>query len=130
MAVFTGVENTERITASEIQNIVSNTIWKVKKFITNDEELEYGGVISKAVLSRMGITEEKMGGEDAVRRWWTDHKKTVKNGLLRKRNNTGRKIREKMEGKRRRVGMVVDVKGDVNLHTTCTMFRSFCQQKS
>ena len=99
---FTGVDNGEKLTAINLQDIVSGTIWRAKKFVTHEDDLEFGGKISDVVVRKMGITEERMGGIDGVRKWWTNHRKIVKDRLLRKRNNTGRKIREKMEGACRR----------------------------
>lgn len=95
--IFTGVDDREKLTAINLQDIVSTTIWKVKKFVTHDSDLEFGGMISKVVIRKMNITEKNMGGADGVRKWWSNHRKIVKDRLLRKRNNTGRKIREKME---------------------------------
>ena len=86
-------EDTFKSVVNDFQSTLNEEIFPHIKFATSDKEWEHDSDIAFLLMDGMGINE------NVRKRWWKKNRNEAKKRFNRRRNNLGRKIRVKMEGK-------------------------------
>ena len=79
-----------------VRDIVRNNLFRAFKFV-KEEDLDYGGTISKYILNklgRMGVTGNK--------EFWAKHKSAVRKAIDSKRSTTAMGIKKEVLGEYKR----------------------------
>lgn len=80
---------------------VAGQMFRYKKFITNERELDYGGEICKKISEKMGMAGMS---EEGKREWWGMVKQSVRIKINKKRSAASQKIRENFMSKCKKDG--------------------------
>jgi hypothetical protein len=79
-----GIVQIEKVENAVVQDYVYSTLWKYVKFVTNENELDFDGLLAKTVMREVNVKNDA-----TIRQaFWVRNRCKVLKWVNQKRNNT------------------------------------------